>query len=528
MLDAEPTRHDLAEAMRRRRLTLDESRTEAVAARHASGRRTARENLDDLVDEGSFVEYGGLMIAAQRGRRDLDDLIRRTPADGLIVGTARVNSALVGSKHADAAVLSYDYLVLAGTQGMAGHRKNDRIFDVIERRRLPVVLFAEGGGGRPGDVDYAMAAGLDLTAFALWAGLSGLVPRIGIASGRCFAGNALLLGCCDLILATPDASIGMGGPAMIEGGGLGIVDADQVGPFDVQVRNGVIDIAAVDEADAVRLAQKALAFFQGPIDTWEAPDQVRLRDVVPDNRRRAYDVHRAIDILADADSVLELRPRFGRGMVTALARIEGTPIGIVANNPMHLAGAITSDNADKAARFLQLCEAFQLPVVFLCDTPGIMVGPDAETTALVRHASRLFLAGAALTVPFMTVVLRKGYGLGAHAMAGGSFRAPLMTVAWPTGEFGGMGLEGAVKLAYRKELEAITDAAARHAKYDSMVAEAYANGAALNTATYFEIDDVIDPAETRALLAAVVLRPASAGRAAPERDATRRRFVDSW
>ncbi len=527
MPDSETTRPDLDEAMRRRELTRDAGRAEVVAARHAAGRRTARENVADLVDDGSFVEYGGLAIAAQRGRRSVDDLIKRTPADGLIGGTARINGALVGAEHADCAVLSYDYTVLAGTQGVMGHRKKDRLMDVIERRRLPVVLFAEGGGGRPGDTDHAMVAGLDVMAFALWARLSGLVPRVGIASGRCFAGNALLLGCSDLVIATPEASIGMGGPAMIEGGGLGVVDADDVGPFDMQVRNGVVDIAASDEADAVRLARQAIAFFQGSVDTWEPPDQLLLRDVVPENRRRAYDVHRAVDLIADAGSVLELRAGFARGMVTALARIGGHPVGIVANNPMHLAGAITSDCADKAARFLQLCEAFSLPVLFLCDTPGIMVGPDAERTALVRHASRLFLAGAALTVPFMTVVLRKGYGLGAQAMAGGSFRAPLMTVAWPTGEFGGMGLEGAVKLAYRKELDAIADGNERQAKYEAMVADSYARGAALNTAAYFEIDDVIDPAETRALVAAVILRPDGATNAA-SRGERRRRYVDSW
>ena len=527
MPDSDTTRPDLDEALRRRRMTGDANRADVVASRHAAGRRTARENLADLCDDGSFVEYGGLAIAAQRGRRSVDDLIQRTPADGLIGGTARINGALVGADRADCAVLSYDYTVLAGTQGVMGHRKKDRLFDVIERRQLPVVLFAEGGGGRPGDTDHAMVAGLDVMAFALWARLSGAVPRVGIASGRCFAGNALLLGCCDLVIATPDASIGMGGPAMIEGGGLGVVDADEVGPFDMQVRNGVVDVAATDEADAVRLARQAIAFFQGPVDTWAAPDQLLLRDIVPENRRRAYDVRRAVDLLADTGSVLELRSGFARGMVTALARIEGRPVGIVANNPMHLAGAITSDCADKAARFLQLCEAFSLPVLFLCDTPGIMVGPDAERTALVRHASRLFLAGSALTVPFMTVVLRKGYGLGAQAMAGGSFRAPLMTVAWPTGEFGGMGLEGAVKLAYRKELDAIADADERQAKYEAMVADSYARGAAINTATYFEIDDVIDPAETRALVAAVILRPGDVLRAT-SRGEQRRRYVDSW
>src|ERR1017187_7325163 len=521
--EPESMRADLAETLRRRKLIQDESRGEVVAARHSAARRTARENLAALCDDGSFVEYGGLAIAAQRGRRTVDDIVQRTPADGLIAGTATVNSALVGEEHAHCAVLSYDYTVLAGTQGVMGHRKKDRLFDVVGRLRLPVVLFAEGGGGRPGDTDHAVVAGLDVMAFALWARLSGLVPRIGIASGRCFAGNAALLGCSDLIIATPDASIGMGGPAMIEGGGLGIVDADAVGPFDVQVKNGVIDIAATDEADAVRLARHALSFFQGPVTDWDMPEQHALRDVVPENRRRAYDVHRAVEIIADTASSLELRPKFGRGMVTTLARMDGHPVGIIANNPMHLAGAITSDCADKAARFLQLCEAFRLPVLFLCDTPGIMVGPDAETTALVRHASRLFLAGAALTVPFMTVVLRKGSGLGAQAMAGGSFRAPLMTVAWPTGEFGGMGLEGAVKLAYRKELEAIGDAEARQARFDEMVAHAYERGTALNTATYFEVDDVVDPAATRALVAAVLLGPPELP-AAPRT----RRYVDSW
>ena len=523
MTDPDTTRPDLEEALRRRNLTRDACRADVVAARHAVGRRTARENLADLCDDGSFVEYGALAIAAQRARRPMDDLVHRTPADGLVAGTARVNTATVGADRAHCAVLSYDYTVLAGTQGVMGHRKKDRLFDVIERRRLPVVLFAEGGGGRPGDTDQAMVAGLDVMAFALWARLSGLVPRIGIASGRCFAGNAALLGCCDLIIATPEATIGMGGPAMIEGGGLGVVDADQVGPFDVQVQNGVIDIAALDEADAVRLARHALSFFQGPLATWDAPDQRALRDVVPENRRRAYDVRRAIEIIADSESALELRPKFARGMVTVLARLNGRPVGIIANNPMHLAGAITSDCADKAARFLQLCEAFGLPVLFLCDTPGIMVGPDAERTALVRHASRMFLAGAALTVPFMTVVLRKGYGLGAQAMAGGSFRAPLMTVAWPTGEFGGMGLEGAVKLAYRKELDAIADTAARQVQFDAMVAEQYERGTALNTATYFEVDDVVDPAETRALVASMILHPA-----APPREVSKRRYVDSW
>ncbi|MDQ6748798.1 MAG: biotin carboxylase [Candidatus Dormibacteraeota bacterium] len=502
-------------------LVSDEARPDVVAARHAAGRRTARENLADLVDPDSFVEYGAFAIAAQRGRRGVDELIRRTPADGLIGGIGRVNSDLVGAERSRCAVLSYDYTVLAGTQGTMGHKKKDRLFEVIRRLRLPTVFFTEGGGGRPGDTDHAIVAGLDTMAFALWARMSGIAPRIGVASGRCFAGNAVLLGMCDIIIATPEASIGMGGPVMIEGGGLGLVDADEVGPTDLHVKSGAVDLEAADEADAVRLARLALSYFQGRVAPAVAPDQAALREVVPENRRRAYDVRKVINTLADAGTVLELRPQFARGMVTALARIDGRPLGIVANNPMHLAGAITSEGGDKSARFLQLCEAFGLPVLSLCDTPGIMVGPDAERTGQIRHVSRLFLAGANLTVPHMTVVLRKGYGLGAQAMAGGSFHANLMTVAWPTAEFGAMGLEGAVKLAMRKELAAIEDEAERAAAFEGMVAMAYDMGKALNMATFFEIDDVIDPADTRGLVATVLLTDPVAPGAA-------RTFVDSW
>ncbi len=515
-------RADLGDALQRRAATRDEQRPDAVAARHAAGRRTARENVDDLCDDGTFVEYGALAIAAQRARRSVDELIARTPADGLVAGIADVNSTVLDGGRARCAVLSYDYTVLAGTQGVVGHRKKDRLFELIERLRLPTVFFTEGGGGRPGDTDQAMVAGLHTMAFALWARLSGVVPRIGIASGNCFAGNAALLGCCDIIIATPDASIGMGGPAMIEGGGLGVVAAEDVGPFPMQVDNGVVDVAAENDADAVRLAKQALSYFQGRVASWDAPDASALRDVVPENRRRAYEVRKAVDGIVDVGSVLELRARFARGMVTALARIEGRPLGIVANNPMHLGGAITGDGADKAARFLQLCEAFRLPVLFLCDTPGFMVGPDTERAAHVRHCSRMFLAGAALTVPFMTVVLRKGYGLGAQAMAGGSFHANLMTVSWPTGEFGGMGLEGAVKLGFRRELDAIEDAAKREAEFEALVAAAYEMGKALNTASHFEIDDVIDPATTRELVARVILRDE------PQPQARRPRFVDAW
>jgi len=500
----EAERKDLAEVRARHGVGLDENRPEAVAKRRKTGQRTARENLSDVVDPGTFVEYGALVIAAQRQRRTVQDLIERTPADGLVAGIGKVNSELLSDAETRCVVMSYDYTVLAGTQGVMNHYKKDRMFELAETLRLPVVLFAEGGGGRPGDTDSTQVAGLDCRAFQYFAELSGVVPLIGIASGRCFAGNAALLGCCDVIVATQDANIGMGGPAMIEGGGLGVFAPEEIGPADVQAKNGVVDVLVQNEAEAVAATKQALSYAQGATSSWTCADQDALRTSVPENRVRVYDMRQVIHTLSDSGSVLELRSRFGQAMVTAFARIEGKPIGIVANDPAHLGGAIDGDAADKASAFMKLCNAWGLPVLFLCDTPGFMVGPEAEETGLVRRAARMFVAGASLRVPFFTIVLRKGYGLGAQAMAGGSFKANAFTISWPTGEFGGMGLEGAVKLGYRKELEAIEDPAQRQQAFENMVAMAYDMGKATNTASVFEIDAVIDPAESRKWIRAIL------------------------
>ena len=517
-------RADLTELRRRRALLDDAARPEAVAKRHGRGQRTARENVADLCDANSFQEYGGFAFAAQENRRDRAELEARTPADGLITGIGRVNSELVGEDRASVAVVAYDYTVLAGTQGQRNHAKKDRIFEVVERLRLPVVLFAEGGGGRPGDTDMPVIAGLDTRAFEHFAKLSGLVPTVGIGVGRVFAGNAALLGCCDTVIATADSNIGMGGPAMIEGGGLGQFRPEDIGPIGVQVTNGVVDLAAADEVEAVALAKRYLSYFQGRVAPGIAPDQDRLRTMVPEHRKTVYDVRRVIDGLADEGSVLELRRGFGAGIVTALVRLDGRPLGLIANDPAVLGGAIDADAADKAARFLQLCDGHDLPVLSLCDTPGFMVGPDAEQSAQVRRFSRLFVTGASITVPLVTVVLRKGYGLGAQAMAGGSFRAPLATLSWPTGEFGGMGLEGAVRLGFRRELDAIEDPDERTKAFDSMVEAAYRHGQALNMAAHLEIDDVIDPAETRGRVLGIL---AAAPEPAP-RAGRKRPGIDPW
>ena len=490
-------RADLAEVIERHAVGLDERRPEAVAKRHGTGRRTARENLADLVDDGSFIEFGPLAIAAQRRRREIEELIERTPADGLVGGIATVNADLFGEDDTQCVVASYDYMVLAGTQGWTNHRKKDRLFELAERRQLPVIFYAEGGGGRPGDTDWPGASWLDCLAFALFGGLAGNVPLIGINAGYCFAGNAALLGTCDVIISTEDSWVGMGGPAMIEGGGLGVFDPKEIGPTDVHLANGGIDVLVADEAEATSVAQRLLGYTQGRHERWEAPDPETARAAVPANRKKVYDMHAVIDSIVDVDSALELRPQWNPGLITTFARIEGRPVGLIANNPMHLAGAVDHGAATKAGEFMQLCDRWGIPILFVCDTPGFMVGPESDAEGLPRSAGALFRIGANLTVPFGLVVTRKAYGLGAQAMAGGGLKEPLFAVSWPTGEFGPMGLEGAVRLGFARELAEAGDAAAQEALFEQLVDTMYQHGKATNVASHFEIDDVIDPADTR-------------------------------
>ncbi len=505
--------------------TQDTVRTEAADKRHARGFRTARENLADLVDTNSFMEYGQLAVAAQRSRMKYDELQVKTATDGVLTGTATINRETFGKERSQVAVVVYDYAVLAGTQGFFHHKKLDRIFRLAGELNIPVVMFTEGGGGRPGDVDVTtMIAGLNIESFYTWAALSGRVPRIAINNGFCFAGNAVLFGCADITIATRSSWIGMAGPAMIEGGGLGTYKPTEIGPIDVQEKNGVVDIVAEDEADATAIAKKLLGYFQGPVENWSCDDQTKLRDVVPENRRRTYYVHKAIEVIADEDSFIELRSGYGQGIITGFMRLEGKPVGLIANNCMHLAGAVDAEASEKASRFLQLCDAYDLPILSLTDTPGFMVGPDSDAQAAVRRMSSFFVSFASVTVPIVAIVLRKGYGLGAMAMTGGGFLSPVYIAAWPTGEFGGMGLEGAVKLGFKKELEAVEDETERRALFDSLVAKMYEIGKASEAAAFLEIDAVIDPADTRE----IVMKAIDSAGSQKKGKAQKRIFVDTW
>ncbi|MFZ9407918.1 MAG: carboxyl transferase domain-containing protein [Burkholderiaceae bacterium] len=523
-IDPDHIRADLREVLDRHALTLDAQRPRAVARRKAAGYRMPRENIAELADPGTFKEYWPLIVAMQHQRHDPQTLRQETPADGVVAGTCSINGEFFDDSRSRAIIVHYDYTVLAGTQGRRNHYKQDRMFDLAQRFRLPVVLFGEGGGGRPGDDHVGPRVAFDTHTFTTYSKLSGLVPLVAIINGRTFAGNTALVACSDVIIATEGSTLGMGGPAMIEGGGLGVYTPEEVGPMSFQVPNGVVDLLVKDEAAAVQAARRYLSYFQGPIAHWEAHDQRSLRHVIPENRLRLYDMRTILHTLADKDSVLELREKFGVGIITAFIRVEGRPMGVIANNPHHLAGAVDSDGADKAARFMRLCDAFDIPLLSLMDCPGIMVGPDHERTALVRHSVRLFNVGANLSTPLFGVIVRKAYGLGVQAMCVASALVGFFTVAWPTAEFSGMNIEGAVKLGFRKELAAIPDAEDRRAEFDRRVQQAYDTAKAVNAAQGGGLDDVIDPAETRSWIAQSLRRLPPV----PERTGKKHPFIDPW
>lgn len=498
--DLDQIRNDLQEVNEYIERTLDEAHGEAVATLRERGRRTPRKNIGDLLDPDTFMEFGPPAAGSVSG--------------GTIMGFGGVNGALVGDERSRTALVyaNYPYAMYSH-----GHYRQEQVHELAHDWKVPIVLFSEGQGEPP---SLSTGVGLDASVFADFAKLSGLVPLVGVNLGDCFAGNATLLSCCDVIIGTQQSTIGMNGPTVVAANGLGNYRADELGATSFQAANGNLDIVVKDDADAVAAVKQYLSYFQGSVSDWEARDQRRMRHIIPEDRVRAYDMRVIIRTLADEGSVLEIRKDFGFGVITSFIRVEGRPMGVVANNPAHLAGAVDSPGADKGARFFQLCDAFDIPVVVFMDCPGIMVGPDHERTALVRHAVRLFNIGANCTMPMFGIMVRKAYGLGVQAMIGGASSVPLLTVAWPTAEFAGMNIDGAVKLSARRELAAIEDSEERKEAYDRRVAQGYESARAINSGARY----VIDPADTRAFIA----RGMKSLPPTVHRNTKKRPYVDTW
>lgn len=483
----------------------DAARPAAVEFQHRRGRSTVREVLASLADPHTFVEYGGLARPAVKEMSG--------PADGMVMGTARIEG-----RHTD--LVLYDYSVYAGTQSVINHLKLTRMLEHALRWRYPVVMWLDGGGARTQDL--LLPARSKATCFTVFGKLSGLVPTVGVVPGNAFAGHANLAGMCDFLIGLKGSALGMGGPPLVESA-LGVkLRPTDIGPAEMHEKSGVYDLVVEDDGAAIEAARRYLAYFGPPREPGREHDQAVLRDIIPENPRQAYDVRRVIETLADVDSVMELRPVFGACIVTALARIGGRTVGVVANQPTHIAGAIDSDGSTKAARFVSLCDAFDIPLLVLCDTPGLMVGPEAEATGLVRHSARLMSAIVNATTPMMTVVLRKAYGLG-HYVMGSASLDPALLLAWPTAEYGGMGLEGAVSILHRRELEAIPDPEERARMRAHLTDELREEHKPLMAAGRLVYDDVIDPADTREILR----RTLDGFPVAPPRT-TRKRIIEAF
>jgi acetyl-CoA carboxylase carboxyltransferase component len=384
------------------------------------------------------------------------------------------------------AIASYDYTVMAGSQGNINNVKIGRVLQIAEDHALPVVIFAEGAGHRVQEASLHSRGGGEAT-FPTLARLSGRVPTVCGVPGRAFAGHAILAGLCDFVVATRNAAIGMAGPPLVEAALGERLTPEQIGAAGIHAASGAAEAVVENEPDLIGLISAYLSYFEGRLEPGEAVvPATYLRDIVPADPRKPYDVREVISGLCDLGEILELRGGFARSLVTALGRVDGWPTGFIASQPLVLAGAIDAGASDKISRFAKLCDAFGLPIVFLVDSPGFLVGPAAETTALMRHSTRVIHTLTHVQVPFFTVTLRKSYGL-AHFAMGGRPLGASMVVAWPTAEYGAMGPEGAAKvLGVDDERE--HSAALRR------------EGASLKLAELFAIDDVIDPAQTRGAL----------------------------
>jgi acetyl-CoA carboxylase carboxyltransferase component len=472
---------------------MDEARPAAVADAHASGHLTARERLSSLLDHGSFIEYGVLAGATSQ----VDDT---SVADGLVAGTGQIAGKPV-------TVASYDCTVLNGTQSERNQRKLVRLIYLSRSQRWPFVCFVDGDGARPNDPQppppIAIATRGRWDVYDGLAELSGWAPTVAVVSGRALDGNAGIAMLSDFVVATGNSSFGSWGTSEP-------LSEPVTRPVEDYGRTGNIDLIVDDEPTAITAVQKYLSYYLCELaDGTPASNHAEIASIIPENRRRPYDMRKVIGAFADADSVMELGVGWGRSMLTVLARLGGRSIGIFANQPKSpLAGAIDSDAADKAARFIELCDAYELPLVSFIDNPGYMVGPQAEREGMARHHARPLAALHHRTVPLCSVQIRKAYGLGPYAMSGfGTGRvAPELRLAWPSVESGGMSLEGAAYLVKRKEIHAAKTQAEALAIRDNYAEQMRDHTSGLRAGRNFLFDDIVNPIETRDRIIAMLER----------------------
>ncbi|MEC9431579.1 MAG: carboxyl transferase domain-containing protein [Pseudomonadota bacterium] len=496
-----PSMRELLAALEADRAAMrDEARPAAVARQRDRAEHTARERIAMLVDPGSFREFGELA-------REAGEPAGEKPGDGVVAGAAKVEGRPVN-------VVAQDFTVMGGSSGEIGSRKMQQALRRSVREGAPLALLLDGGGHRiqigQNSRRYAPSTGL----FQDLARLSGWAPMCAAMLGAGFAAPTNFSGLADLVTMVRGQSfMGLAGPALVKAGTGEDIDAQTLGGAEAQVdRNGIADLGCADEAEAIGALRRFLGYLPTnagqPAPVREAPpeDPARdeaLLDLVPSNTRRAYDMRKVVNLIADPDSVFELKPTYARNVLTSFARIRGRPVGIVANQPMSMGGMLTGPACDKAARFVSMCDAFGLPLVYLIDVPGFSIGSAAEKGQLGRRSAKLIQELGHATVPRVSVVLRKGYGLGYVAMAGGrSFEADA-AYAWPTAEICAMSIEGAVQVVNARKLAAAEDPDAMRA---GLIAAMRAEVTPFGGAEGFGLDDIIDPRKTRACIAETLER----------------------
>ncbi len=502
----EPTMRSLIDKVEAVRASVsDAARGPAMERLAARGRQSARARIAALVDPGSFAEIGGLVAPDTDDDADAATARARSPSDGVVVGSARIDGRPV-------MLFSQDFSVHGGSIGRIGSAKTQRATQLAITRGIPLVMILDGGGHRIQDGQDARHFAHANGGFQNFARASGWIPMVAVMLGAGFAGPTNYAGMSDFVVMVRGLStMGLAGPALVKAATGEDIDNQALGGAEIQVdRQGLADLGTADEAQAIGAARRFLSYLPGnarapqAIDSAAAPvgriDDAIL-DLVPVSTRKAYDVRKVLRLVADADSYFELKPTFAGNLVTAFARIGGRPVGFIANQALRLGGMLDSNACDKGAHFIAMCDAYGLPLISFVDVPGFAIGSGAERTSLGRRSAKLVFEWGHATVPRISVVLRKGYGLGYFAMCGGRSFTADACFAWPTAEICAMSIEGAIDVAYRRDYENAPDPMARRAE---MIADTRTRIDALRAAEGFGIDDIIDPRDTRIRLADVL------------------------